>query len=138
MSPLHKKRLFALSVILLGLMVATTLVFYALQQNLNLFFTPSEIAEGKVPEGKKIRIGGMVIAGTVKKSENLNVIFELTDFKQKIKVQYKGILPDLFREGQGVVALGILTEHKTFQAQEILAKHDENYMPPELRSITKI
>lgn len=137
MSPLHKKRLFAVSVIMLGLMIATICIFYALQQNLNLFFTPSEIVKGEAPKGKKIRIGGMVTAGSVKKTESLQVEFVLTDFQETIKVQYQGILPDLFREGQGVVALGVLTENQIFHAQEILAKHDENYMPPELRKIMK-
>ncbi len=139
MNPRRKKRLAIVSAILIGLSVVAGLVLYALSQNIDLFYTPSEIINGKKNSGLKpsigqrIRVGGMVVAGSVKRDEeSLKVSFELADIGPKITVQYDGILPDLFREGQGIVANGVLIEERLLEASEVLAKHDENYMPKEI------
>jgi cytochrome c-type biogenesis protein CcmE len=105
----------------------------SLDQNIMFFFTPTEVASGKAPADKLFRIGGMVVEGTVQRpGDGLTVHFDLTDNEQSITVQYAGILPDLFREGQGIIANGKLDSSGQFVAEEVLAKHDENYMPPEL------
>lgn len=128
----HKQRLYLILLLLIGLSIAIGLTLMALKQNINLFFTPTQINAGEAPQGVAFRIGGMVVDGSVKRNENdLTVVFEVTDTAQQVPVRYTGILPDLFREGQGVVALGRL-EGNTFVASEVLAKHDENYMPPEV------
>jgi len=152
MNPRRKKRLAIVGAILIGLSAVAGLVLYALSQNIDLFFTPSEITQGKkdtglMPSlGQRIRIGGLVVPGSVKRDpESLKVSFRLSDmampivFKDSdpmVTVYYEGILPDLFREGQGIVANGTLTEHPptglSIEASEVLAKHDENYMPAEL------
>jgi cytochrome c-type biogenesis protein CcmE len=137
MKPRHKK--FALIVtIVIGLSVAALFVLNAFKSNLVFFHSPSDVYAGKVPVNKMFRLGGMVEKGSVKKSKNsLRVDFIITDFKQSIPVHYRGILPDLFSEGQGVIAQGKLQDGKTFIADEVLAKHDENYMPPEVADILK-
>ena len=102
-------------------------------ENINLFFTPQQIASGEAPINKRIRAGGMVVEGSVKRStQGLEVEFKLTDYAETITVVYEGILPDLFREGQGIVAQGSLNENRVLEAVEVLAKHDEKYMPPEV------
>jgi cytochrome c-type biogenesis protein CcmE len=129
--PRHK-RLIAIvaGVALLG--VAAGLVLNALQSNVAFFFSPSQVAAGEAPRDRAFRIGGMVQTGSVKRSkENLDVSFVVTDTAHNIPVTYKGLLPDLFREGKGVVAQGSLGADGVFRASEVLAKHDENYMPPE-------
>lgn len=131
----RKRRLNFIFFVLFVSTLITSLVTYALRQNINLFFTPTEIAGGKAPKNARIRIGGMVLKNSVLKKADLNVHFILTDFKQEIKVQYRGILPDLFREGQGIVAMGKMDADHIFIADEILAKHDENYMPPEISTL---
>lgn len=137
MNPRRKKRLalFLSVVVLIG--GAISLMLYALTDSIDLFYTPSEIVEGKdgrKPQvGQRLRIGGMVVPGSVSRdNETLAVTFELIDVGPKVRVQYTGILPDLFREGQGIVATGTLMDARTINAQEVLAKHDEEYMPPEL------
>ena len=110
--------------------IAVGLVLYALEQNISFFFTPSQVAEDKAPRDSMFRIGGMVQAGSLKR-EGLNVQFVVTDTARTIPVAYTGILPDLFKEGKGVVAQGKLGPDGVFRASQILAKHDENYMPPE-------
>ena len=140
MNPRRKSRLSILILVLAGVAVATTLVLYALRQNIDLFYTPSEVIYGKnddtdlKPEvGQRIRVGGMVVAGTVERDpKSLQVRFDLNDIGPSISVEYEGILPDLFREGQGIVAQGILKEPTLLVASEVLAKHDENYVPPDL------
>ena len=113
--------------------LAAGLVSYALRGNINLFFPPADIAAGKAPLGQSIRIGGMVVEGSVQRSpDSLEVRFDVTDYKATVTAVYVGILPDLFAEGQGIVAAGVLDEHGVFNATEVLAKHDENYMPPEV------
>ena len=112
---------------------AIGLVTYALRGNINLFFPPAEVAAGKAPVGQSIRVGGMVAEGSVRRSDDsLRVRFDITDFQATVPVVYEGILPDLFDEGQGAVASGVLDVDGVFQATEVLAKHDENYMPPEV------
>ena len=140
MNPRRKSRLSVVLFVLLGVTIATGLVLYALRQNIDLFYTPSEVINGKnddktqKPEvGQRIRVGGMVVEGTVERDpKTLKVKFDLNDIGPSITVEYKGILPDLFREGQGIVAQGVLKAPTLLEASEVLAKHDENYVPPEL------
>jgi len=116
-----------------GVGIAATIAFYSLQQNLLYFQSPSEIAEQAMPAGRQFRLGGLVKPSSVERAEDgLAVHFTVTDGLEEITVQYVGILPDLFREGQGVIARGSLDDTGLFQASEVLAKHDENYMPPEV------
>lgn len=121
----------------LGSIAATYLVLRALQHNINLFFTPTQVFNRESPVNRRIRVGGMVKKGSVIRSHDLNVQFTVTDFVQDLVIHYSGILPDLFRENQGIVALGTLTDNQQFVADEVLAKHDENYMPPEVRDMVK-
>lgn len=140
MNPRRKSRLTVIVFVLLGISIASALVLYALRQNIDLFYTPSEVIYGKnndpdtKPEvGQRIRIGGMVVEGTVvRDSKSLKVTFDLNDIGPSVSVEYEGILPDLFREGQGIVAQGVLKTPTLLEASEVLAKHDENYVPPEL------
>lgn len=120
--------------ILLVIGLAVTLVLYALRQNINLFYTPSQIANNEAPYGVTIRVGGLVENGSFKhQGDSLKSLFRVTDIQNTVTVTYEGILPDLFREGQGVVARGQLSANSVFIAEEVLAKHDENYMPPEVK-----
>lgn len=133
MHPKRKKKLILVLLMLTGVGLIVGLVLYALSQNINLFFPPSDIAQGKAPYEKRIRAGGMVREGSVVRSpDSLLVTFVLTDYAHDVTVSYEGILPDLFREGQGIVAQGKLQPNGVFEADEVLAKHDENYMPPEV------
>ena len=120
----------ALGVVALG--VATALVLSAFNKNLVFFFTPSQVAANEAPVGRTFRIGGMVVPGTLKR-EGVDVRFVVTDTAKEIPVVYRGQLPDLFKEGKGVVAQGSLGPDGVFKASEVLAKHDENYMPPEAK-----
>ena len=129
MKPRHK-RLAAIGLGVAALGVATALVLVAFEQNLVFFFTPSQVAANEAPQGRTFRIGGMVLAGSVKR-DGVDVRFVVTDTVKSIPVVYRGTLPDLFREGKGVVAQGSLGADGVFAAREVLAKHDENYMPPE-------
>jgi cytochrome c-type biogenesis protein CcmE len=127
----RQKRLLLLSVSLLALAAAATLVLSAFKRNMVFFYSPAQVAAGDAPQHRSFRIGGMVQKGSVQRdADGLSVQFIVTDFARAIPVRYKGILPDLFREGKGVVAQGRL-ESGLFVADEVLAKHDENYMPPE-------
>ncbi|MFC3609565.1 cytochrome c maturation protein CcmE [Stutzerimonas tarimensis] len=133
MNPVRKKRLYVVLAILAGVGVAVTLALSALQQNINLFYTPSQIAAGEAPEGTRIRAGGLVEQGSVARDRDaLNVSFRVTDNAESVTIRFQGILPDLFREGQGIVALGRVNGEGVLIADEVLAKHDENYMPPEV------
>lgn len=133
MNPVRKKRLFIVLAIVAGVGIAVALALSALQQNINLFYTPTQIAAGEAPEGTRIRAGGLVEEGSVKRTnDSLSVAFRVTDGAQAITITYQGILPDLFREGQGIVALGRVNADGVLVADEVLAKHDENYMPPEV------
>jgi len=124
------KRLIAILGGLTVLGIATALVLRAFDQNLVFFFTPTQVAANEAPKGRLFRIGGMVEQGSVKR-DGVEVRFVVTDTAKTIPVVYRGPLPDLFREGKGVVAQGVLNPDGVFQAREVLAKHDENYMPPE-------
>jgi len=133
MHPIRKQRLMIVLFIVAGVAVAVGLSLTALQENINLFYSPTQIVAGEVPDDALIRAGGMVVEGSVQRNPNsLQVRFEMTDYAETVPVVYDGILPDLFREGQGIVALGRLSVDGVFQATEVLAKHDENYMPPEV------
>ncbi|PCM45347.1 cytochrome c maturation protein CcmE [Marinobacter sp. ANT_B65] len=133
MHPIRKKRLTIVLFLLAGLSIAVALTTYALRQNINLFYDPSQIAAGEAPVDVRIRAGGMVEEGSVMRdTESLKVEFMVTDFNASVPVEYVGILPDLFAEGQGIVAMGKLNNEGRFVADQVLAKHDENYMPPEV------
>ncbi|GAA0855912.1 cytochrome c maturation protein CcmE [Aliiglaciecola litoralis] len=137
MNPRRQKRLLAVSSIVLLVAAAAWMMLSALSENIDHFYTPSEIIDGKdgtLPKvGQRLRIGGMVVPGTVSRDqETLAVTFDLVDTGPAVTVSYTGILPDLFREGQGIVATGRLTDTNKIVADEVLAKHDEEYMPPEL------
>ena len=125
------KRLVLIGVGLAGLSLAVALVVNAFRENLVFFLSPTEVAQGAPQTQGKFRVGGLVEAGSVKR-DGLKVSFVVTDMKERLTIQYEGILPDLFREGQGIVAQGRLVAPTQFVASEVLAKHDENYMPPEV------
>ncbi len=127
----HKKlALIGGALAIIGIIAA--LVLNALNSNIALYISPTDVAAGKAPQGKVFRIGGMVKEGSLQRqADGVTIAFIVTDTEQDITVNYKGILPDLFKEGKGVVAQGKMTEAGTFSANEVLAKHDENYMPPE-------
>ena len=131
MKPRHKRFAF-IGLGLVVLAVATVLVLNAFQSNLVFFFTPTQVANGEVPKGRSFRLGGMVEDGSLtRERDGLTVHFIVTDMAKRVPVTFKGILPDLFKEGKGAVAQGQLIADGTFLASEVLAKHDENYMPPE-------
>lgn len=133
MTPKRKQRLLLIALMLAGVGIAVAFAVSAFRQNIMLFHSPSDIVAGAVEPGRAFRIGGMVVDGSVRRSDsNLAVQFELTDNQQTVAVRFTGILPDLFREGQGIVALGAIDDTGAFSATEVLAKHDENYMPPEV------
>ena len=136
MNPIRKQRLYALIAILIGSLLATWLVVSALSENMNLFYSPTEIKEANINQDTLIRAGGMVKKGSIYKSkDSLNVSFTVTDYQNELIINYEGILPDLFAENAGVVVRGNLTSEGTFRAIEVLAKHDENYMPPEVAKL---
>ncbi|MEW8320144.1 MAG: cytochrome c maturation protein CcmE [Candidatus Thiodiazotropha sp.] len=138
MNPIRKKRLTLIGLMVAGIAVATWLALNAFDENLMFFFSPTEVAEGKAPTAHPFRIGGLVEVDSVKRKPNgLTTAFSLTDNAKAVTVEYTGILPDLFREGQGIVAMGQLNESGIFIASEVLAKHDENYMPPEVAASLK-
>lgn len=133
MKPARKKRLMLVVLMLLGVGAASALALNAFNKSILYFFSPSQIANGEAPVGNSFRVGGMVVDGSVARSESdLAVRFDLTDTANVVSVTYTGILPDLFREGQGIVAIGKLDPQGLFVAETVLAKHDENYMPPEI------
>ena len=138
MNPLRKQRLYALIAVLIGSLLATWLVVSALSENMNLFYSPSEILGVDIDENVIIRAGGMVKQGSIEKSkDSLSVRFTVTDYQNELIINYEGILPDLFDENAGVVVRGNLKTDGTFKAIEVLAKHDENYMPPEVAEALK-
>jgi len=139
MNPRRKKRLTITLSVLFSIGAITSLVLYALNENMDLFYTPAEIIHGKDDTGikpvigQRIRVGGLVVPGSVNRDpDNLKVSFELTNKGEMVTVKYDGILPDLFREGQGIIANGVLVTETLLEASEVLAKHDENYMPKEV------
>ncbi|MEI6459291.1 MAG: cytochrome c maturation protein CcmE [Pseudomonadota bacterium] len=133
----RRKRLWTLIAVLAGLGLTALFVSKAFEKNLNYFYPPSEVASGKAPSGTPIRVGGMVSKGSVVRAQgSLEVQFVITDFAKDVTVKYTGLLPDLFREGQGIIAHGELKDG-IFMADEVLAKHDEKYMPPEIAKTLK-
>ena len=135
MKPHRRKRLSIIVFIAIGLSVSVGLTLYALRQNINMFFTPTQVAQGEVATGQHIRIGGMVREGSViSADDSLAVEFMATDYVHDVPIYHEGILPDLFREGQGIVVEGSLDAAGIFQASKVLAKHDENYMSPEVKA----
>ncbi|MFM1891158.1 MAG: hypothetical protein RLZ44_235 [Pseudomonadota bacterium] len=138
MNPKRKKRLVLIGLMVVGVGIAVGFALKAFNENLMFFFSPSEVAAGKAPDSAAFRLGGMVVEGSVQRpGDGIVVEFALTDYGDTVTVQYEGILPDLFREGQGIVALGRLNPQGVFVADEVLAKHDENYMPPEVAAAMK-
>ena len=135
MKPHRRKRLGIILFIATGLSVAVGLTLYALSQNIDLFYTPTQVAQGEVAAGQRIRIGGMGREGSlVSADDSLAVEFVATDYVHDVPIFHEGILPDLFREGQGIVVEGSLDTAGVFQASRVLAKHDENYMSPEVKA----
>jgi len=123
----------AVGLVFAGVVLAVVIAFQAFEDDMLYFFSPTDIAAGKAPEGKNLRLGGLVESGSVTRVPGeLEVRFKVTDANNQIIVSYTGVLPDLFREGQGVIAIGSLDPEGIFRANEVLAKHDENYMPPEV------
>ncbi|HFE32127.1 MAG TPA: cytochrome c maturation protein CcmE [Gammaproteobacteria bacterium] len=138
MTPARKKRLLLILLMVAGIGVGVAFALKALNQNLMFFFSPSDIVAGKAPQNKDFRVGGVVVEGSVRRpGDGLTVEFDLTDNAESMTVKYTGILPDLFREGQGIIANGRLDSKGEFVANEVLAKHDENYMPPEVMDAMK-
>jgi len=135
MHPHRKRKLNIILLILMVIALAITLTLYALRQNISLFYSPLQLATEKIPAHQTIRVGGVVVPGSVVRGTgDLLVHFKITDYRRTIEVSYRGILPDLFREGQGIVTQGQLIDAQHFNAVEVLAKHDEKYMPPEVKS----
>lgn len=134
----RRKRLYVVLGILGGVAASVSLAMMAQRDNLAYYLDPSEIAAGKAPLAKRFRIGGMVVKGSVARNPgDLQVRFVLTDFAHEVPVEYTGVLPDLFREGQGIIAHGTMNSKGAFVADEVLAKHDEKYMPPEVAASLK-
>ncbi len=130
MNQIRKKRLYNILLVSLFSVSGISLILYSLNSNLDYFFTPTELKEQNISSDKRIKIGGMVLEGSVFRNDS-NISFTITDYESFVKVEFKGIVPDLFQEGSGVVALGYLND-EVFYAEEVLAKHDENYMPPNI------
>ncbi len=129
----RRQRLLVVGLILAGVAIAVGLALRAFDENLLYFYSPSQVAAGEAPAERKFRLGGLVSQDSVQRDPgSLEVRFQVTDMQKTLNVAYTGVLPDLFREGQGVIAYGVLMPDGTFRAEEVLAKHDENYMPPEV------
>ena len=133
MNPIRKKRVYKILTVLLFSVSGIALILFSLNSKLDYFFTPTELVNKTFPIDKRIKLGGMVLNGSVKRASS-NISFIVTDYTNSINVEYKGILPDLFKEDSGVVVLGYLN-NQTVYAEEVLAKHDENYMPPNIEVI---
>jgi cytochrome c-type biogenesis protein CcmE len=133
MTPTRKRRLIGVLVIIIGVGAAAAVAFRSLNENMLFFVSPTDVEEQSLPAGKRFRLGGLVGEGSLSRAEDsLAVTFVVTDGLASVDVRFDGILPDLFREGQGIIAIGELTPDGHFEAAEVLAKHDENYMPPEV------
>ena len=130
MNPIRKRRIYSILFVLLFSVSGISLILYSLNSNLDYFFTPTELKDKNIPIDKRIKVGGMVLNGSVKRASS-KISFIVTDYENSITVEYEGIVPDLFKEGSGVVVLGFL-DNQIVYAEEVLAKHDENYMPPNL------
>ena len=134
----RRQRMIFVAVILIGVSAATALALTAVGENMLYFYSPTQLQDGEAPTNHAVRIGGLVVDGSVERAgDSLPTTFGLTDGAKSVRVAYTGILPDLFREGQGIVARGALGSDGVFVAEEVLAKHDENYMPPEVAEAIK-
>lgn len=133
MHPVRRKKLFKLILPVMVVGVVVSLVLYALGQNINLFYTPTQVFSGDAPKARLIHLGGLVVPGSVVRGDNFKIQFKITDTHQEVTVDYTGFLPDLFRENQGIVTEGELLESGVFKATRVLAKHDENYRSPEVK-----
>ena len=134
----RRNRLLMVTFLVVGIGIAVAFTLNAFRQNILFFFTPSQVAAGEAPVGHPFRIGGLVAENSVKRTDgSLEIHFDVTDTVSTVRVVYEGILPDLFREGQGIVTKGTLDQAGVFVASEVLAKHDENYMPPEAEHALK-
>ena len=134
----RQKRMATVAAIIAGVGIATAFALQAFNKNLLYYYSPTQISAGEAPSSRSFRVGGLVENGSVKRAPgSLEVHFTLTDYNKEIGVSYTGVLPDLFREGQGIIARGKLTDQNLFVAEEVLAKHDENYMPPEVKDSLK-
>lgn len=133
----RRNKIFLIILLLIGVSLANYFAISALKENINLFYTPTQVKNNDVNLESTIRVGGIVIKDSIKRTEDLKVSFKITDNVSNLYIFYKGILPDLFKEGQGVVIKGKLNEKGEFIAEQILAKHDENYMPPEISYLNK-
>jgi len=133
----RQRRMFGVAVLALGIGVAAALTLTAFRKNLMNFYTPTDLVAATMPAGSKMRLGGMVEVGSLKRGEGMRVEFKVADCVNRVAVRYDGLLPDLFREGQGIVATGELDQDRVFVASEVLAKHDENYMPPQVAESMK-
>ena len=130
MNPIRKKRIYSILFVFSFSVSGISLILYSLNSNLDYFFTPTELKDRNIPADKRIKVGGMVLSGSVERISS-SISFVITDYENSIKVEYEGIVPDLFKEDSGVVVLGNLRD-KILYAEEVLAKHDENYMPPNI------
>ena len=130
MNPIRKRRIYSILLVLLFSVSGISLILYSLNSNLDYFFTPTELKDKNIPIDKRIKVGGMVLNGSVKRASS-KISFIVTDYENSITVEYDGIVPDLFKEDSGVVVLGFL-DNQIVYAEEVLAKHDENYMPPNI------
>ena len=130
MNPIRKKRIYSILFVFLFSVSGISLILYSLNSNLDYFFTPTELKDRNIPADKRIKVGGMVLSGSVERISS-SISFVITDYENSIKVKYEGIVPDLFKEDSGVVVLGNLRD-RILYAEEVLAKHDENYMPPNI------
>ena len=130
MNPIRKKRIYSILFVFLFSVSGISLILYSLNSNLDYFFTPTELKDRNIPADKRIKVGGMVLSGSVERISS-SISFVITDYENSIKVEYEGIVTDLFKEDSGVVVLGNLRD-KILYAEEVLAKHDENYMPPNI------
>ena len=131
MNPIRKRRIYSILLVLLFSVSGISLILYSLNSNLDYFFTPTELKDKNIPSDKRIKLGGMVKKGSIK-YEDTKVLFVLTDFEEDLDIEFDGIPPDLFKEDSGAVMLGSFDGNGVFVAEEVFAKHDENYMPPEL------
>lgn len=133
----RQRRMVLVGLMLAGVAFAAFLGLRAFQKNLLYFYTPTQVAAGEAPKGYPFRVGGLVVEGSVKRSEGVTVRFSVTDGAATVPIVYSGILPDLFRERQGIISIGQMNGEGVFEASEVLAKHDENYMPPEVGDALK-
>jgi len=133
----RQRRMVLVGLMLVGVAIAAFLGLRAFQKNLLYFYTPTQVAAGEAPKGYPFRVGGLVVTGSVQRTEGVTMRFSVTDGAATVPIVYSGILPDLFREGQGIISIGQMGTDGVFQASEVLAKHDENYMPPEVSDALK-